>query len=703
MRPVSTLPDGIWVTNAILVRAIERFHHVYQAPYRNLSSCPGPMESRRRLGKRHMTAIIPDSHASPFPWTIELPLNLGEWQWQAPSPAHKRKKRRELKKNQSGLFERFLGWLEDSKYEDGLPIATPLPSQMIARSPVGGSLAKLHAQLAAFDSTGDSEKLYNFCESYLQEVLDMVYARTITTDELVLALDPFDQDFKQRASIEVLENVLARQWVRILKAIAESRPSEVHNYYSFYFWRACFEVVLQMSPQTTTFEFLDELLRTTAFYQTFPADEVPYADWIRKHVMLEASRYRPDPSKALSAHVLRRYIYFGRRFDRADAESPASFKRLALSCLKKAGNEEQRRVISYHLLLKFASLADLSTAHFLNLSKSYKLAQNWPIEISLQFTAARLIKQVGGNFSIRSLNTWLASSSSSCCAQMIEFAHHREAAKRRANFWCLIQCSQTFGFFHELVESVRFLRKHKTAVGNLIQAVLQPEVALEIWELYNAKHPAAEKLSWHVWIPHMEALVENPNVPPNIVWRVANLLPHDSLLTLPVTKEGISNRMDFLERIGQAYLKRSGLTRRQRFRYVEVVLRMAKPCLGEGLLPHSLMQTLTELVVSDLEEGQPGRKARLDYLVEKTNQFYGRQQAARVQTQIDGWRWTIRQTYTHQPLAGPMTTPSKDSNNELEEASLKQTSPDDAEYSGFEQLVEDQHQQTQAPSGDASV
>jgi hypothetical protein len=259
-------PEGIWVTNAMLARAIERFHHVYPVPRRSLSSCPGPLESRRRLGKRHMTAIVPNSHASPFPWSIDLPIDLGKWTWEAPTRPQDRRHKK------VGLFERFLRSLEGIDCPENPSITTTAVSQTATLSPIEQVLVELSGNLASFEDVGDGRALYKACEPYLLKVLDMIDAKTISADDLILSLNPFDEAIKSRIPAKVLDYVLARQWVSIIHCIHDNRIRPTSDVFGGHLWYQCLKTAFQMTPQATTFNFLDELLRLTRQFERILLD-----------------------------------------------------------------------------------------------------------------------------------------------------------------------------------------------------------------------------------------------------------------------------------------------------------------------------------------------------------------------------------------------------------------------------------------------
>ncbi|KAK3933526.1 hypothetical protein QBC46DRAFT_401892 [Diplogelasinospora grovesii] len=111
-RKLTTSPgDGVWISEGLFLAAFERYCLASsRCQRRKASHVPGPLESRRRLGKRHigdLNAI--QCAASPPAWAFAVPMDLSQWQWQPPLSASA------LEQNRQQLRERLnstaSGWL----------------------------------------------------------------------------------------------------------------------------------------------------------------------------------------------------------------------------------------------------------------------------------------------------------------------------------------------------------------------------------------------------------------------------------------------------------------------------------------------------------------------------------------------------------------------------------------------------------------
>ncbi len=104
--PIIPTRDGVWISDGQLAAAFERYCDISRQVRRKASSVPGPLESRRRLGKRQIADLnaIHNTHSLPF-WALPNAVDMSKWQWEPPTSASEREQRRQHPE-QLG----FLGW-----------------------------------------------------------------------------------------------------------------------------------------------------------------------------------------------------------------------------------------------------------------------------------------------------------------------------------------------------------------------------------------------------------------------------------------------------------------------------------------------------------------------------------------------------------------------------------------------------------------
>lgn len=103
-------PDSssIWISETVLATAYDRYCAVSYTFRRHGSSCPGPLESRRRQNKRQMGELtFGQSHGSAPTWRLENLPDLSQWRWHPPTPHHRRRRR---EKDQR-FWQIVLDWL----------------------------------------------------------------------------------------------------------------------------------------------------------------------------------------------------------------------------------------------------------------------------------------------------------------------------------------------------------------------------------------------------------------------------------------------------------------------------------------------------------------------------------------------------------------------------------------------------------------
>ncbi|KAH7270154.1 uncharacterized protein BKA55DRAFT_588663 [Fusarium redolens] len=634
---VASSPDGVWITNAQLARAIERFQRVCPIPRRSLSSYAGPLESRRRLGKRHMVAVIPNSHASPFPWRIEVPVNLGEWTWEAPVAPNDRHKKK------VGLFERFLRNLEDLGHEQNaeLAAATPPPEAglvpaTITLSPIGQARGDMNERLAKFYKFEDEKALKKICEPYVLQILKMVEERTISKDDLIRALDPFDNHLRQRAPAKVLDNAAAKQWIYIIHAVYRARASSTEDLFGGHVWHQCLKTILQMTPQPSTFDCLEELLRLLALYERLQLDTSDYLDLMHSHNQLEMTQGEQYPTRPISFRLLRRSMQLTRLITVRGMTEIETFEALTKHCFQLVNETTDQ-------------LPGLKTDEFSTLASNVHDTQDWAESEVWQFMAIRLMSTTQGGIRPEQLYKWIIGPTQlhSWAAILLD-SRHSETKKRIANLRALTHTSETFGRLDTLIKSIRLVSDRHGIIQDIMKMEKDPYCAVMLWESYNEGTSVKHKFPWYMWARHAEAIVTHPDLPPDLIWRIAEFCSSKTATRLkaPIVRN-IVFMMDFLKEICQLYMKKPGLTTRQRLRYIETAINWGKRT-GQHM-SQPLIQTLAEVLLQDLEEGKMGRKTRLRYLVRKIKHFYGKEQAEKVAVSLDGWRWTNRRRRGEMP------------------------------------------------------
>lgn len=179
-RPNQALPsaESIWISDALLLSTFQRFLVNSQSTRRHGSFVPGPLESRRRMGKRRM-AYIADAGTPMFgsggPWAWMGDIKSLSWRWQAPTSPMTRATKTEI----------IPRWLALWPYPPDIPISTELES-------AAGWLPE--------DATFGREKLLAFQQDLCQE----------DANKLAICAK-FNQHMKQSIKLGVVDEDILRE------------------------------------------------------------------------------------------------------------------------------------------------------------------------------------------------------------------------------------------------------------------------------------------------------------------------------------------------------------------------------------------------------------------------------------------------------------------------------------------------------------
>ncbi|KAK0657179.1 hypothetical protein B0T16DRAFT_54303 [Cercophora newfieldiana] len=170
--------DSLWISDEALAVAFERYCRVSKTQRRYAGNLPGPLECRRRLGRRHMGELSGfQSSSSPPPWAFYAPLDLSQWRWEPPrSPeARRRQKENNVKTKAvelSAVLPRWLGELV-ADIPDERPSTLPDPDPPIpVVQPFGTDLSSFRGSVARSPLSVLMSDTENLCRDLQQSILN---------------------------------------------------------------------------------------------------------------------------------------------------------------------------------------------------------------------------------------------------------------------------------------------------------------------------------------------------------------------------------------------------------------------------------------------------------------------------------------------------------------------------------------------------
>ncbi|KAI9745168.1 MAG: hypothetical protein M1818_001446 [Claussenomyces sp. TS43310] len=190
--------NSVWITDDILLGAMRHFHRALRVSRRKASSVPGPMECRRRTGKRKMTHI---SAATPTSmqdfcalWSFGGVVDRTQWQWEAPtiSPLV-----------DYGSPPRLQPWLREDEPLAGLARerleATTIVETCASRSGAESGYL-LRQDLEDFRAKlrrGPIEALQVICDTFNRDIKQRITLGLVQEDILSLCLSNVTEDIRK--------------------------------------------------------------------------------------------------------------------------------------------------------------------------------------------------------------------------------------------------------------------------------------------------------------------------------------------------------------------------------------------------------------------------------------------------------------------------------------------------------------------------
>ncbi|KAF7545378.1 hypothetical protein G7Z17_g9220 [Cylindrodendrum hubeiense] len=622
----------------MLRQAIERYRRASAQSCRTLSSFPGPMESRRRMGKRHMTAVMSDSRSAASPWSIELPLQPGEWKWEAPTDPGDRIRdgdKFSLRRN----IDRLIGWLENPDQDtptDILVAATAEPRAVEASmaSSFQRSLTELHQRLAALDlANADERAVWIACRPFSDHIQHSIRENMITSEDLIIALDPFDSQIKNQLARELLDGIRGRMATQLVRTIYISRSDKEHDRYANGFWKACVNLLREMGThQFETYFYFFRLAQSIPRKRYKRLSKVLVFDMMAAYVEFQASL--PFPHKHSTSHN----IILSAAIKHLDRERPQLMWEAVLQILgEKHSGEHLTR-------LQRQAVMTMSFSPYVSSRECFDMYPcDWTSKDAFLFTKGRL--WATRCFQRDSVPYFMHLDVASLdWASMVKDIWSAPETERKILLKHLCRSTIKTGQFRAMAEQLiekmpwntRLFREIAIASGNYRKARL-------LWRLVRDKSGITYMIrcwDWTAWTPYVEAMIKDPDMNIRFIWRVLGLNWGQPNKAAPGRALcGINSQTELLELMARWFLEADHLSERQTLHCIEECLAVYQS-IDRTLSPQMIL-CMVEVTLRDLERGNRGREERLAWMVRLIKKHMGDDEADKVLFQLQGWRWTI--------------------------------------------------------------
>lgn len=653
---------GIWVTDAMLLQAIEQYQQCIAASCRRINSHAGPLESRRRTTKRHMTGLMPTSHAFPPIWQFDVGPNA--LQWEGPtSQEHRRQKREQL--SVSSMFNNFIGWLENTGYVDKSFI--PPPSQLLgsetvsaealAAKPVTESITipepvlqepapssylpeeiiKLRSSIFDLDIV-DNDVLFKLTKTCRQSLRRRVERGDLSVEVLLAALEPLDMATKSRIPTDGTANKISAMIRRsILYAMVDAQK-QTATLVSPDLWLAFVNKVCISNGDNHDVQLFWRLMDAIPgpLREHIPAGQI--RNLTCAFVTLQANRHN------LFAHWSARAARFSQALQQLSTQHQQELDdAMATFLLQQDWVSQRARRMRFSWLAVKAYNTQTSTPEFIQtlrtcVGEDSRLhgMQLWQV-LAARLSATGAIDIEAYKQVMEATYTSMSQRWNSLVAAVMASGNTTTGLQEL----CILLTE--IGEFEAVVDALTSRPMHlvrKDVIQAIASACNSHQQALHIYDTIDLKRQSNRKRplwNWSTWTKYVEQMIKDPTLDPIRTWQVLNLTYRHS--QQQDTPEEIKAKTQLLDKMGQWFVEAKHLNDRQVLRNVEKCATHQR-VLTNGVSSQTLA-SMTEIITRDLKNGQRGRTSRMQWLLSMVAQNQGRDQARRTASALNGWRMQI--------------------------------------------------------------
>ncbi|KAK3394085.1 hypothetical protein B0H63DRAFT_35029 [Podospora didyma] len=678
-RRITSPRDSVWISDSLLAATFERFCLVSKTWHRRVGHVPGPLESRRRLGKRQMADLnsFPCA-ASPPGWAFPVYMDLSKWQWEPPSfrltPSQQNLPRAQVHTSTTWLPSALSGWLgEASPRVDKIP--PPFPDPDAPAHAAVKQYAQFHVDLDAFCSsvaTASADALgintQAFCRRFQQEI----YLGQLQPEDVVLISsriwDALDLKYENAP-------FCGRPYLSLYTAIvAGATTSKVFSptLLATSFWDALlvrmsslpisdescglFVEVMDAIPRPGLQDISEGLLRMLGgFFCTWSSAPDSSSDGVQWTLHTSHHRHIKTISEALKAVSPQEDAWL---LDEAEE---------LLHHQRTISGTNQRELL-YNWLCVLAQLPQVNQAFLFDTSArftSVAIAEGIMPMAGTELSSLLLCQWESRGYvrTHRAKADFLRRKYEKICLQdddkaiaSLLLAIYFTVPEQE--WWGLFASFWTFfgklGRSHDVFESLATLSQSRRVPKRLLEQLAfrsqNHRIAIDLHNLYmwRVRIPGGPE-----WDPRatewcVDRIVLDPSLSPAAVWGALDI---DTVRGSVDPKKARARhlgtfgarRAAIVKRVATLLSHASHLRNRVAFRHVSHCVRFLESV--EGKLSPTVAKALYRVVSKDLDQGEPGRTSRLLWFIRVVYRNYGLNTANRCHVALVDWRarmWNIR-------------------------------------------------------------
>lgn len=660
-RQIAPPRDSVWISDGLLASAFERYFRVSQTWNRQASNVPGPLESRRRLGRRRM-ADTSTWHGPPTPppWAFLGPLNLTQWTWQPPSLVRDTGRTRPRHDDTLAATAAELASLQPPPLREGddRPPAGVLAS---AVSPGPNSAASVKTRISHHadvmddfrrtashpDDAAFAAATNKACGKFRQKII----LGEISPGDLLLLSTEIWKTLDSRLQGSPLAHRLSLSFCRAIMSGLTTSKVFTPPLLGLHFWGAFLAEMSKLPPDDTLCNLMVNVVKG------MPAAERPHLSYRLLALLARffaAWNHSPSVPEGRDIRRLLDISILGEQYETQKEVSalPACLRQArALSePLLRATPEETKKLLSaaQHLVLKEAT-AGTADQRALRFSWLYTLAQIPHVNEDYLFDAAAALSAPSLNaqplsmIEVSSLlmTQWIsrgyvvsperihrafrrhqAECDEAALASLFIAVFYRGKSETRKGLYrsawkFLTKIDQTGYVLQSLTLDAQPGKLPVRLLEDLAHASGDHREAIRLRDLWYTRIKTRGQPEWYpgTFGKYATDIIQDAHIPPKEIWRVLDIGKLERKGTTFRTRARRHcnafgrSRAVVVERMAQTFMEAPHLSNRAALRHVTRSFAFLRVVRGSA--PDELLLGIYKLVTRDLWQERPGRTKRL--------------------------------------------------------------------------------------------
>ncbi|KAI6093686.1 hypothetical protein F4821DRAFT_3879 [Hypoxylon rubiginosum] len=636
--------DSVWISETLLAATFERFCVTSTTTTRHGSSVPGPMENRRRMGRRRMGELsFGQSHSAAPLWGLENLADLTQWQWKPPSSPDARIEQLKTKgARRRSLLNVVLDLLSGLFAPRSNPTSNPLPKLVCdahadPSEVVGVGLNSLRQDLPSSITTQAWTNFKSFCDSWKDCLADGHFSG----ERICFVLDGIqrglcmtrlgDEELLSLVTVSKLELCLLQATIAGLS----SRSVSQDNHFDCLAWNSVIQKISGLQVNNLTI-----FKAAMAHIPDCHLSDVATGIVANLRTYLTASRH----GKKVST-LARQASKMAQPLTRLD---PANHLHILQSGTQFVLLDKNSKGLIYHRarlawLYLLARLPCVSESYLAEVCSTLEAGKAKPLS---RRAICRLyllkhqssIKHVTALYSTLIQNRWNTSDSESYNS----FCMVAWQTKQFHVVLGLCEFIHMLGRQQDIMWIARALRdlvkNEATPLMNLALGARQPELAIKILSLYQ-QHSDSPTRYWKkdFLTSALKVLMKSRSVRQDKILSALDLvrpLRRRGRRAETITKRQLLDTAT----ASIVFANSPGVSNRTSLRLISQCIGYLRARHRNAVLPKAALRALLYNITRDLAEGKPGRTARLRWVLGLFQKHAGYQQMLHIGLVLRRWR-----------------------------------------------------------------